>query len=86
MKGRKKGGKGGSGRESVKKDKKKPQLTFPLRASAVFDVGSDTFERFGPESYLPSEDKTEEGSVDDTFEKRSFGAQSYISPLLQKKK
>ena len=36
--------------------------TFLLRASAVSDVGSDTFGHFGPEFYLPSEEKTEQGS------------------------
>ncbi len=42
-------------------------LTFPMRASAVFDAGSETFGHFEPDFYLPSEAKTEEGSVGDTF-------------------
>lgn len=32
------------------------KLTFPLRASAAFDAGSDTSEHSGPEWYLPSEE------------------------------
>lgn len=45
------------------KKKTKKKRTFPLRASAVFDVGSDTSEHFVPDSYLPSEETTEGGSL-----------------------
>lgn len=57
-----------------------------MKASAVSDVGNDTFERFGPESYLPSEGETEEGSVNDT--KQEVGAQctERCLWLLQKKR
>ena len=48
--GRKRG-KGGDSRESEKEEEKK--LTFPLKASAVSGVDSDTSEHFGPGSYLP---------------------------------
>lgn len=57
---------GRSGRENKETVK---SLTFPLIASAVSDVDSDTSEHFEPESYLPSEGVTDEGSVGDKYER-----------------
>lgn len=60
--------------------RKKKQLTFPSRASAVFDVGSDTFERFEPKCCPPPEETTEGGNVDDT------SVHGHMLWLLHKKK
>lgn len=47
----------GNGEFELKMKLTNQRPTLPLRASAASDVGSDTFGHFGPESYLPPEEK-----------------------------
>lgn len=46
-----------NGEESFQRAETGKEPTVPLRASAASDVGSDTFGRFEPEFYLPSEEE-----------------------------